>query len=55
MRKGFDFKTRVFDNPLEHFVISIIDNNAILYNFRLIYRALSTNLLDFWLIFDAAE
>ena len=28
-RKSFDFKTRVFDNPLEHFVISIIDNSAI--------------------------
>ena len=52
VRKGFDFRTRVFVNPLEHFVISIIDNNAILYNFCLIYRAPSTNLLDFWLNFD---
>ena len=52
VRKGFDFKTRVFDNPLEHFLISIIDNNAILYNFYLICRAPATNLLDFWLNLD---
>ena len=50
--KSFDFKTRIFENPLEHFVISIFDNNAILYNFCLIYRIPSTNLLDFWLNFD---